>query len=215
MTGGEEPQAAPAPGDEQRGLAGFARTNAVVVVSLAGALTYVAVSLGQAAFYAPFGVDPAEVGLGYTETLTRTARVFLPVVVLAGVVLLMIAGQLPRRPSIDRTGAVALTIVVGLLLLVVVTIVMPVWYSAKAEDVRDGEPLRPEIDRLFAVVRNPLGIRAEPVEVTWAGDGDEPYPFRGPAIYLGRADGVAVLYDPRTEQTVRVPDSEVVIVRED
>lgn len=206
-----------APGDqrEPRGLGGVLTSNLVVVVSLIGAVMYVGASLGQTAFYGRFGVDPAEVGLGYTETLTQLGRVFLPVLVLGVVVFLMVASKI-NLPSLDPVGVVALLITITVLGLLVLTVGVPVWYTDKAEAVGRGEPLRPEADRLLTVVVNPLGIRAEPVRVTWTRrGGDDLYSFGSEKpIYLGRADGVTVLYDPARERTVRVPDTEVVIVRD-
>lgn len=215
----EEPvagrEATPGEPDAPGGLGGFVLGNAVVVVSLVGGLAYVAVSVGQAAFYDRFGVDAAEVGLGYADTLTRGGRVLLPVVVLALFIFAMIAGRF-SLPRIEGAGLVALLVLLMFSLLVYVTIGLPVQYARKADAVARGKELRPEIDRLLAVVLNPLGIRAERVRIEWTRrEGEQPYRFSSTeVIYLGRADGVAVLFDVVAKRTVRVPDSEVIIVRE-
>jgi len=204
--------------EEPQGLLGRAAANPAVVVSLAGALMYVAVSLGHASFYGRFGIDPAEVGLGYTETLTRAGRVFLPFVVLVLMLGLVLGKGLGNRllASVDRARVRSRVLRICFVALVVLAIWFPAWYGAQADDVARGEPLRPEPDRLRSLWLNPLGIRAEPVLVEWtSNDADEPYPFGSEKVmYLGRADGVAVFYDPATDQTVRVPDSDVVIVRQ-
>jgi hypothetical protein len=59
--------------------------------------------------------------------------------------------------------------------------------------------------------------RAEPVNVEWLGS-DEPRALEDcncKLMYLGRASGVAVLYDVRHRRTLRLPESELALSRED
>lgn len=53
------------------------------------------------------------------------------------------------------------------------------------------------------------------MRVSWIDEAREKvYDFRGrDVVYLGRAHGIAVFYDPANEQTVQVPDSTIVIER--
>jgi hypothetical protein len=64
-------------------------------------------------------------------------------------------------------------------------------------------------------VTNPLGLRVEPVRVSWIGEAKAAYDFgRGEVMYVGSADGTAVFFDPRTRPTVRVPAGDVVVTRD-
>src|SRR4051812_42826554 len=60
------------------------------LVVMAGALTYAAMYFVSAElFYAPFGIEPADVGLGYADLLGQTA-VFLAAVAVAAVVVAVV-----------------------------------------------------------------------------------------------------------------------------
>jgi hypothetical protein len=55
--------------------------------------------------------------------------------------------------------------------------------------------------------------RADPATVTWLGLPPAGDPLSGRCMmYLGQANGTAVLYDVRSRWVVRVPTSEVVIL---
>jgi hypothetical protein len=105
---------------------------------------------------------------------------------------------------------------IALVLLLVLAIWMPAAYTRDARDVKDGKALRPPgLSTPLRVVTNPLGLRVEPVRVSWIGEAKAAYDFgRGEVMYLGSADGTAVFFDPRNRRTVRVPAGDVVVTRD-
>jgi hypothetical protein len=104
----------------------------------------------------------------------------------------------------------------GLALLIMV-FWMPLSYTSDANGVRNNrDNLRPAgLSSPFQIITNPLGIRVEPVRVSWVDETHAAYDFgTHEVMYLGRADGIAVFFDATNHQTVRVPESDVVIERE-
>jgi hypothetical protein len=100
--------------------------------------------------------------------------------------------------------------------LAVCAVWLPVAYFFGASSVRDGNAMRPAgLSTPWRLITNPLGLRVEPVHVTWIGETTPSYEFENKAVmYLGGADGTAVFFDPCEHVTVRVPDGGLVITRE-
>jgi hypothetical protein len=107
--------------------------------------------------------------------------------------------------------------VVGFILvaLPILLVWMPRTYSNDTARVRDGKSIRPAgLSTPHRIITNPLGLRVEPVRVSWIDDTHAAYDFgSNQVMYLGRADGTAVFYDRRNERTVRVPENNIVIER--
>jgi hypothetical protein len=205
VAGGTTPRAGPL-----GWVSAFARQNPVVVVSWIGALAYLVARSAQTSFYSKFGVEPDDVGLGYADTLSRAAGLLLLLSLLAALVLTVAAavGSV-RMLAVPAVG-------IALVLLLVLAIWMPAAYTRDARDVKDGKALRPPgLSTPLRVVTNPLGLRVEPVRVSWIGEAKAAYDFgRGEVMYLGSADGTAVFFDPRNRRTVRVPAGDVVVTRD-
>ena len=215
-----EHETAQSPEERQpRGLARFADANPVVVVSFIGALAYFVSRAAQTSLYSKFGLEPEDVGLGYAETLSRAAWGLLALTVVVGSIAL--AWVRPWRydepgGKPQRIGPFARWVLGSALCSIAVLAVwMPFVYDLKAKDIEDGKPLRPPgLSTAYRLVTNPLGLRALPVHVSWIDETHPAYDFRNEVEYLGRADGIAVFFDPTSQQTVRVPESDIVIERE-
>jgi hypothetical protein len=196
-------------------IAALARQNLVVVLSWIGALAYLVARSAQTSFYSKFGVEPDEVGLGYAATLSRAANLLLVLSLVAGIVLTVAAVVRPARAPRGRRLR-APTVGVALVALVLFAVWMRVAYTSDAHRVKRGRSLRPPgLSTPGRVVTNPLGLRVEPVRVTWLGGSAGGYEFgHADVMYLGRADGIAVLFDPARRRTVRVPAGDVVLTRD-
>jgi hypothetical protein len=169
------------------------------------AVAYFVSRLGQTSFYSKFGLEPDDVGLGRTETLTRSA-VWLVLIALVPAAL-AVFGWAAKRSTVKWV------IAAGLVSIVALPIWVPQAYRHDADCVEDGKAVRPAgLSTPLRIITNPLGLRAEPVRVAWINGGSTGYDFGTEnVIYLGRADGTAVFFDPRTKQTVRVPQNDVVV----
>lgn len=196
--------------------------NPVVVVSLVGALVYVATRLGQVSFYGEFGLDPEDVGIGYAETLTRAAAAILPLVLLTiwvGAMATRVIGERGRTWVVQlvrerRAGFAALSVLFLFGTFVYAVFGLPVQYARIAADVQSGDTPALDPRRIGPQLTNPLGIRAERVRVTWIEQGEAPYKLdEGQAfVYLGHANGLTALYDLKYRRTVRVPDTSIAVV---
>ena len=202
-------------------LTAVALANPVVVISLIGAAAFVGTRLAQTTFYSRFGLEPEDVGLTYTETLTRAA-VALVVLCVVPVFIALIVWSIIRlyaspEPRVSRRSALmrqAFSALAGAAAVLLVAFVADT-YKARALDVKNGMPMRPA-GITWDFIENPLALRAERVGVSWIDDTKEGYAFdKGDVMYLGRAAGVAVFYDPHSDRTVRIPDTGSVIERRD
>ena len=190
-------------------IARFVSSYPVVVVSWLGAAAYVVTRDAQTSFYSKFGLEPEDVGLGYAQTLSRAAPLFVLVV------LFVLLGRLAAVSRRRAPGPVVAAIVLGALL--VLALWMPWAYTRDAHRVKERKPLRPAgLSTPGRLATNPLGLRAEPVRVVWIDKGHAAHDFgSGEVMYLGRAEGNAVFFDPEHRQTVHVPESDIVIERAD
>jgi len=200
---------------------GLVTGNLPFVVSLAGAFAYFVVLRGQTSLYSKFGLEPEDVGSSCAETLGRAAAGLITLLVVVGICVALTA-RWRKKPGGSSLAGVSrekeyLGRVVAVLLVAlgVCAVWLPVSYQLEANRVRDGEPVRPAgLTTLQRVLKNPLGIRVEPVRVTWIGETKPANDFEDdPVMYLGRADGTAAFFDPCTKSTVRVPDGDIVMTR--
>jgi hypothetical protein len=213
------------PEGERQGLIEWVSKNPVVVVTLIGAFAYLITRIAQTSFYNKFGVDPEDVGLSYSATLSRAA-LGLIVVLLAALVLTTFTTFVGPKVAVEeppdaeagrrRIGPSASVLLASFTVaLVLLAIWWPLVYSYDATDVLHGKRLRPT---LLGIYRNPLGLRAEVVHVAWIDPTHARYKFFVKSkpkrvVYLGSAGGIAVFFDPTNQQTVRVPQNDIVIGR--
>jgi hypothetical protein len=194
---------------------------------LLGLIVFVALQIAYTTVYRPLGVEPGEVGLTYADTLERAAVglvllfviwvAFLAIYVITTLAMDLLIGAVlrlraraGRKPLnwkigselIGDTASYAIVISAALLFAL-----LPYTSSQLSQDVRDGKALRPGAFDWG----NPLGLRAQSAEVERLTDAsDSQIPSRR-LLYLGQADGVSVLFEPSSDEVVRVPSGSVVI----
>jgi hypothetical protein len=199
-------------------LARFAGANPVFIVSLIGALAYFVARSAQTSFYSKFGLEPEDVGLGHAETLSRAAGGLLALTLVVGAIVLALLRPWRYHPQSEREriGPFARWVSASLIAsLVVLALWTPFAYDFEAHDVENGDQVRPPgLSTAYRLITNPLGLRVTKVRVSWIDEMHTAYDFRGEVMYLGRADGTAVFFDPRNKQTVRIPQGDIVIERE-
>jgi hypothetical protein len=107
-------------------------------------------------------------------------------------------------------GASGLANYLLVFVLVILFLFWPGFSGDRSDDVKIGEALTPG----FFSESNPLGLRAQPARITWLAEsapaGLEPLADK-PLLYLGEGGGMLVLFDPATDQALRVPSGAVVL----
>jgi hypothetical protein len=204
---------APSKSKPRGGLATFARANPVVVVTWLGAVAYFVARAGQTSFYSKFGLEPEDVGLGYAQTLSRAA-VGLLLILLFGSFMAAVVSRLSEAAAIQRDqpvppdarGSATLPRRIGpvtvwaveaaSMVLVLMALFIPPAYTSDAHHVKDGKSLRPAgLSSPLRLLENPLGLRVEPVHVSWVDKAQQAYDFGGQRVmYLGHADGFAAFF---------------------
>jgi hypothetical protein len=185
-----------------------------LVPPLLGILAYAILRESYVWFYGQYGVVPEDVGLSQIGMLTGMLRIFhlwkleIPGSPAAnfGIVLLGICGYfaagrwLLRRlcaqwPDMTNSAVRRHPLLLGISVLLLGIMLTSAWvlpndrhYAGRMLQLRRG--VRPSQLAMLA-------IQADPVQVFWTGSGDAPSGLVGTRlVYLGRADGVMVLYDP-------------------
>jgi hypothetical protein len=200
------------------------------LTSVGVAVAYVALRLAYTRFYDTLGVAPEDLGLGKVDLLVRSAGLVV-LFALTGVVLLEVAASVVvpiaialvffkgmrkdtkkpeqgtpaagprRRPAWTARWWKAGAAISVALVVVLVTVTAP----SVARHVEQGKAYRDWT----------LPWRADPATVRWLRQPPAGDPLSGRCVmYLGQANGIAVLYDVRSRRVVRVPSSEVVILIE-
>jgi hypothetical protein len=198
------------------------------LASLGLAVAYVALRFAYTRFYDTLGVAPEDLGLGKIDLLVRSVGLVVTFA-LAGVLLLEVAAfafvlitpvllvlkgvskdrkrpeqgtstvRSRRRPAWAGRGWKAGAVASVALVAVLVTVLGP----GAARRVEQGKAYRDWT----------VPWRADPAIVRWLHQPPGGDPLSGRCVmYLGQANGIAVLYDVRSHQVVRVPSSEVVIL---
>ena len=192
------------------------------VLALLGAVTYVYLAIVYDRFYSVLHVDPGDVGLGYATTLSRSSGLILIVVAIIGVPWFLLAWILGSMfaaasdpPSADFAIPAAL---VGLVALWVALPVLTYAYteptheaSMAARAVLAGKPVaQVRLGNLITVI----DLRAEAVTLVAARSSNPAVSSlakRTDLLYLGKADGTVVLFDPRARQALHLPADAVVM----
>jgi hypothetical protein len=210
-------------------------------LALVGALGYGATYAACALFYGLLGgVEPADVGLGYAEILAQTA-VFLVLAMATGALLvaflrvrpeprrmlvvggLLVAAGLVAWEFVDK-AAVLLVLAAGAGVFLVAfsslepepwkalvggTLVVFIglfgWLALDVRRIQDGKATA---GVLFLLPWSESTV----ADVRWTDAGANAPILPHCVIRLGEAAGTEVLFDPRTSNTLRVPQSSVAVV---
>jgi uncharacterized membrane protein YidH (DUF202 family) len=196
------------------------------VLALLGVITYVYLTVVYDRFYSVLHVDPADVGLGYASTLSRSSGLILIVVAIIAVVLFLLRWI---RTSLGAAVATALdypplSIVAILALLVGVAelwATVPVLVYPYTEPTREASMAasavlagKPVAQVRLANLITVIDLRAEAVTLVAARSSNPAVTSpakRTDLLYLGKADGTVVLYDPRARQALHLPADAVVM----
>ena len=208
-----------------RRVASWVGSNPTTALTILAIASYFAVTYSYRSFYGELGVDPEDVGVGYRRTLTDAAFAALAIVATAAVFfgawLVVGIALAPARYAYARwVRGVRLPFnirnllfpdaggYVASVLLVVTFFLIPDGYKSMANDVRRGEPLHWEAPVDFD---NPFGLSAQLAAVHWISDAPRDFKPEGPLLYLGRSEGVVVLFDAGVDRVLRLPEGGVII----
>jgi hypothetical protein len=197
----------------------------VAALSLAGAFVFAAQRVAYERFYDHFGLEPEDVGIDFTHVVQQTAggvgiAGFLAGIFVAVVAAIWQAAQ-QSRPEAQRhhlTPTIFLWVWLALAGWFVLVVILSNWAAVdgagRCGTQADGRPVRGFRTHLpFGMLVTRLAIRADRAVVTAANP-------TGPAaqrwdrrrlVYLGTNAGTVFLYDPASNQTTRVPASNVVV----
>src|SRR5262245_19497354 len=196
------PASADAKAASKTTVTGWLAANAIAVLTVAGAVFYVALRLAYETFYGALQLTPEDVGIGYGDALVRSAGlgfyVGVGLVAVVAAALLGGKGRLGKR-TVSFLDAVVVVVAIGLFVVA--------WYEARrlANHVeRDGHAGTP----LFFL---DTGIRAERAKVLWLGPAHGPKGLKDHLAYLGSAGGSVVLYDVDTRRSLRIPSNDVAV----
>lgn len=221
-------QAQPTDPKRLRRLAAWVGANPLPFLTLLGILWYALTTVSFSAFYGELGLTPSEVGITYADTLVRAVAA-LPILVLAWAFIFFIfivfsvaweAVAVGRRQLRDKNHEHPLVAeknhrrrlaVFGLgTVIFALFLAWPALSRDLADEVKDGEAVTPG----FLSWTNPLRLRAQPARIKWL-EGSPPTGLEGlagePLLYLGQASGMLVLFNPATDQALRVPSGTVVL----
>jgi hypothetical protein len=183
------------------------------VLALAGALWYGLQSLVAAWVYAPIGVHPRDIGLGSAALLSQATIGLIALLLSLLIIMLIVAliwavrsAEKKYKGATDSFAAFDAVLEVGITLFVwavvwvfIAPLVLFLLADHARESIQDGK--RPST----------FGFpTAWPAEVAFpqsiAPDGPT-LPFC--VLYLGQAEGTAVLYDAAQKRTLRIPASSI------
>src|SRR4051812_13661890 len=171
------------------------------LLALAGVFAYGVTFLACVTFYGSFGVEPSDVGLGYTEMLAQ-AGVFLALFGAPPLFATLVWRSENRRSRhyhlITGVGVIGPVVLVGFLSL----------YSAARAASRVVERGEVPPDILGLLPWDDVEIAG----VRWLKDADAGrIALPRCVVRLGEASGTEVFYDPRGSRTIRIPQSAVVV----
>lgn len=185
-------------------------------------------------FYENLGIHPSDVGLGFdAKVLTSSPGMVLLGLLILGYVAGLVLFLLARRPGIEQphkrmrdfleeleewfskpaAKAFVLTALsIGLIIIVVQFYgILQTNAAREARLVRQGESVVPYRFLGFVIIP----IRAEPAYVDWIRESDATPIAKKlkdrPLMYLGRANGMIVLYDYLDQEAIFVQESSVVL----
>jgi len=227
---------APEPGEHDGSAAlNWIVRYAVPLVGVIGAALYGVLRLAYLFFYLWLRATPDEVGYGYSQVLSDELIGAIELVVLAAAVI-SIAGfaigilaplikraagksrakvtgtRLVTKAKAQKIAAWSFAIAVPLVL-----VTLPVLGWLEGEQAANGYAVRNVY--LAGMVRLPvLAVQAVPATVAWAstpGSGGVNISGRQCLLYLGGASGISVFYDVQSQESLRLPSTDIVVDLQD
>jgi hypothetical protein len=176
-----------------------------LALAVVGAMVFGLLSLGAAIAYSPLGVRPSEIGLGSAALLTQSAIAVVFAAAVFGLADLVLMYQTERSFSLTtpRLQRLVPKLILYVLIIVAGVLLIPA-FTARSALENGSKP------NTLILTLNPWS--AEVAHVAWAHE--EPPEAEGLptcVLYLGQADGTSVLYDGKTQQTWRIPSSELIV----
>jgi hypothetical protein len=188
---------------------------AVLGVGLYAYITYV-----YQRFYSALDVTPGDVGVTYATTLSRSVGLIVAgLVTFLGLVWIgkLLGALLLSVVLNDVVGLIAAVVLAALIWLALPYVLYPVTVPPREADiaanlVRVGLPVAPV--RLYGFTV--MDLRADAATVAVNGNPDDSpavkeLASRRDLLYLGRAEGAVVLFDPATDEPIQVPANAVVL----
>lgn len=172
------------------------------LIAIAGVIGYGLLSAGASRAYEVVGVQPREIGLSSGVVLAQTTIAIgvVVVIMLAPAVLgaVFFSGWLRRGRH--------LAILAACNLLLTAAVVFTVSSQARSSLVA-GRSTAPMLGLAL-----PSPWHASVAQIRWADKRPlDAEPLPPCALYLGSAEGTTVIYDHRRQQTLRIPDSMIVV----
>lgn len=193
---------------------------ALALSTLLGLFFYGVLRFAYGIFYRKLGTTPEEVGLSYSDILSQSIVGLAGYLVWnAGVVLALTAitvgpwWALHRRKSsadqmkhpleryVARIAAASCSVAA-----LATLVLIPVVANSRADDIIGGFQTSPVAFGAFEV----LPLRADPAVATSTSREMRPL-LDQCVLYLGRSDGLVVLFDPNEQETIRVPTSSTAV----
>ncbi len=197
---------------------------AVPLLGVGGAVLFAALRLAYFFFYQRLRATPEEVGYGYLEILSSqlvgTAELVLlltAALVAANLVVraLRNAGARQWQAVATAPSREAMTRLVqrcGLAALILVLTCLPMLAWLFGIEAGNGTTVR---NIYLRIVRIPvLAVQASPATISWTSPERQGLPDlnqRHCLLYLGEADGITVFYDVKTEESLRIPSTQILL----
>lgn len=208
---------------------------AVPLVGVTGAALYGVLRLAYVFFYLWLRATPNEVGYGYSQVLSDELIGAIELVVLIAALIWIIgfsasifvplAQRVTRKyrskaAEIHLSGKLKAQRIAAWSLAIAIPIVLiwlPILGWLEGEQAANGYSVRNVY--LAGTIRLPvLAVQAVPAQVIWAspsGLGEPDISRRPCLLYLGQADGTSVFYDVHSQESLRLPTADIVILLED
>jgi hypothetical protein len=218
----EPPPAAP---EQRTVLLDWLVKYAVPLLGVGGAVLFGALRLAYFFFYQQLRATPEETGYGYLEILSSqlvgTAELVLlltAVLVIASLGVRALRNTAARRwqAVVSLPAQEAVTRLVqrcGLAALIVVLTCLPMLAWLFGMEASNGITVR-NIYLLHTIRIPVLAVQASPATVSWTSPerlGLPDLSRRHCLLYLGKADGITVLYDVATQESLRVPSTQIML----
>jgi hypothetical protein len=202
--------------------------NIASLLAFLGIIVYGFLAFSYEHFYQSLGIDPSDVGLTYSSVLSRAsgfvAALVIAVLLFYAVPIWVFRGDPDfRSNSVENMRLWRLAkkrLAFHVLIYVVIVILVPAPLSASrlARRVKEGKAVAP-YQTIVPAPLTLLYLRADPVIIE-AIDGSTSSPALGrlttcaanescKLLYLGQANGIAVIYDAVGQESIFLPISEV------